>query len=156
MAQTKWLFHTSCHMRHSPNFDKIVSFLKSVLNIYILGNLIVGWGERIIKEGVGNLPQIYRLSGDVDIWGSGIHRIKDWYYLEPSQISKVEFFAAMNSFCKKLQFKCLTGFTRRCQKHFQVLLVKILHFEKKLVISTPARLSLLFQEKMWLIKKGVG
>ena len=118
-------------MRHSPNFDKIDSFLKSVLNIYILGNLIVGWGERVIKEGVGILHQIYRLSGDVDIWGGGIHQIKDWYYLEPSQISKVEVFAAMNFFCKKLQFKCLTGFTRRFQKHFYVLLVKILHFEKK-------------------------
>ena len=118
-------------MRHSPNFDKIDSFLKSVLNIYILGNLIVEWGERVIKEGVGILHQIYRLSGDVDIWGSGIHQIKDWYYLEPSQISKVEVFAAMNFFCKKLQFKCLTGFTRRFQKHFYVLLVKILHFEKK-------------------------
>ena len=37
-------------MRHFQNFDKIDSFLKPVLNILILGNLIVGWGEGVIKE----------------------------------------------------------------------------------------------------------
>ena len=35
---------TRCRMRHSQNFDKIDSLLKPVLNIYVLGNLIVGWG----------------------------------------------------------------------------------------------------------------
>ena len=37
-------------MRHSKSFDKIDSFLKPVLNILILCNLIVGWGEGVIKE----------------------------------------------------------------------------------------------------------
>ena len=36
---------------------------------------------------------------------------------------------------------------------FYVLLSKILHFEKKKGISTPIYLSLLFQEKMSLIKR---
>ena len=39
---------------------------------------------------------------------------------------------------------------------FYVLLKKILHLEKKHVISTPAFLSLHFQEKMWLIKMRLG
>ena len=30
--------------------DKIDSFLKPVLNIFILGNLTVGWGKGLIKE----------------------------------------------------------------------------------------------------------
>ena len=43
---------TSCHIRHTQNFDKIDSFLKSVLNICMLRDLIVGWGKRVIKEGL--------------------------------------------------------------------------------------------------------
>ena len=42
--------HTPCHMRHSQNFDKIDSFLKPVLNNFILGNLM---GEEVIKERAG-------------------------------------------------------------------------------------------------------
>ena len=38
---------------------------------------------------------------------------------------------------------------------FYVLLVNILHLEKKYVTSTPVCLSLPFQEKMWLIKRGM-
>ena len=56
---------TLSHMRHSKSFDKIDSFLKPVLNILILCNLIVGWGEGVIKEGVGILHQIYRFRGGV-------------------------------------------------------------------------------------------
>ena len=40
-------------MRHYQSFDKIDSFLKPVLNILILWNLIVGWGKGVIKEGAG-------------------------------------------------------------------------------------------------------
>ena len=72
-------------MRHSKNFDKIDSFLKPVLNIFILGNLIVGWGEGVIKEGAGILHQIYRFREGVNIWGSRIHQSKSWYYLGTSQ-----------------------------------------------------------------------
>ena len=80
-------------MHPSQNFDKIDSFLNSVLNICILGNLIVGWGVRVIKEGVGTLYQIYRFNGGVNIWGNRIHQSKSWYYLGYPQTSKVEFFA---------------------------------------------------------------
>ena len=54
-------------MRHNDanSFYKIDSFLKPVLNILILCNLIVGWGEGVIKEGVGILHQIYRFRGGV-------------------------------------------------------------------------------------------
>ena len=56
-------------MRHSQGFDKIDSFLKPVLNILILCNLIVGWGEGVIKEGAGILHQGYRFRGSVKSWG---------------------------------------------------------------------------------------
>ena len=46
---------TPCDMCHSQNCDKIDNFLKPVFNIFILGNLIVGWGEAAIKEGAGIL-----------------------------------------------------------------------------------------------------
>ena len=38
-------------MGHSQDFDKIYNFLKLVLNIFILRNLIVVWVEGFIKEG---------------------------------------------------------------------------------------------------------
>ena len=67
--------HPSCHMRHSQNFDKVDSFLKSVLKMCILGNLIVGWGEWVVNNGTGILHQIYRFSGGVIIFG-GVGFIK--------------------------------------------------------------------------------
>ena len=60
---------TPSHMHHSQSFDKIDSFLKSVLNILILCNLIVGWGGGVIKEGPGILHQIYRYRGGVQKLG---------------------------------------------------------------------------------------
>ena len=57
------------HLYHSQSFDKIDSFLKPVLNILILCNLIVGWGEGVIKEGAGILHQVYRFRGSVKSWG---------------------------------------------------------------------------------------
>ena len=80
---------TSCHLRHFQNFDKIDSFLKPVLNICILGNLIVGWDEWVIKEGAGILHQIFRFSEGVNSWGR-IHQSKCWYSLETSQTSKMD------------------------------------------------------------------
>ena len=58
-----------CQMRNFQNFDKIDSFLKPVLNILILGNLIVGWGVGIIKKGAGILHQIYRFNGVLTVEG---------------------------------------------------------------------------------------
>ena len=60
MMQTRWSL-TPCHMRHYQDFDKIDSFLRSVLNIFILCNLNVGWGEEVIKEGLRILYQIIEI-----------------------------------------------------------------------------------------------
>ena len=64
------------HIRHSQNIVKINSFLKIVLNICIIGNLVVGWGEWVIKEGAGILDQIYRFSGGANICGSTIVKVR--------------------------------------------------------------------------------
>ena len=74
----------SCHMRQSQNFGKIDIFLKPVLNIYILGNLIVGWSGWVIKDRAGTLHQIFIFKGDVYTRGITIHQSKSWYYLGPS------------------------------------------------------------------------
>ena len=42
-----------------PYAYKIDSFLKPVLNICVIGNLFLGWGEWVIKEGAGILHQTY-------------------------------------------------------------------------------------------------
>ena len=52
MTQTRLPPSTPCQMPHFQNFEKIDSFLKPVLNILILGKLIVGWGEGVIKRGL--------------------------------------------------------------------------------------------------------
>ena len=59
---------TRCRMRHSQNFDKIDSLLKPVLNIYVLGNLIVGCvcGGGVNKERAFILHQIYRFRESID------------------------------------------------------------------------------------------
>ena len=56
-------------MPHSQYFDRIDSYLKSVLNSLILRNLIVGWKEEVIKEGAGILHKIYRFRRDVECRG---------------------------------------------------------------------------------------
>ena len=76
-------------MHNSQNFDKIDGFLKPILNTCILVNLIVGWGEGVIKEGVGIVHQIYIFSGGANTWGSTIHQSKNWYYFSP--LSQLEF-----------------------------------------------------------------
>ena len=80
-------------MLHSQNFGKTDSFLKSVLNIFILSNLIVGLVEGAIKEGKGVVFSIKPMdSGEVLIVGSRIHQSKTWYYsfqtsnIEPSRV----------------------------------------------------------------------
>ena len=100
---------TLCHMRHSPNFEKIYSFLKPVLNIFILRNFILGWGR------AGIFHRYIDLGNILIIGRSRIHQRKSWYYLEPVQISKVEVFAKIvfgyktsNFLCENLQHRCLT------------------------------------------------
>ena len=81
------------HLSHFENFDKVNVFLKPALNICILSNLVVGWGEWVIKEAAVILHQIYRFSGGFNTW-TRIHQSKSWYYLgRPFQTSKVDFFA---------------------------------------------------------------
>ena len=82
---------------------KIDSFLKPVLNISIIGNLIVGWGGWTIIEGAGILHEIFRFSGGVNIW-SRIHQSKSWYSLGPCQTSKVDFVAEFVFSCMPLTF----------------------------------------------------
>ena len=94
---------TPFHLLHSKNFDKIGTFLKLVLNICILGNLIVRRGGWVIKEGAGILHQICRFSGGVNIWGR-IHQSKRCHSLGLSQTSKVDFFAEIVFSCKPLTF----------------------------------------------------
>ena len=53
-------------MRHCKVFNKIDSLLKPVLNIFILRNLIVGYGEVNIKEGARVFHQIYRFRGSAN------------------------------------------------------------------------------------------
>ena len=95
--------------------------------------------------------------------GSRIHQDKNWYYSGPLQTSELDLFA-------KIVFdnKLLSFFVKGCNldvwlvlkeasnKYFYILLVNILHLETKYLISTPVGLSLLFQEKMWLIKREAG
>ena len=69
MTQIRWP-PTPCHMCHFQNFDKTDSFLKPVLNILILGNLIVSWNERVLAiEGAGILHHIYRFKALLIIGG---------------------------------------------------------------------------------------
>ena len=134
--------HPSCHMRHSQNFNKVNSFLKSVLKMCILGNLIVGWGEWVINNGTGILHQIYRFSGGVIIFG-GVGFIKVRVSIVCSfqtPKAKVVFDCKpLTFFIKKLQLEYLTGLHKALPKStFYVLLVKTLLLEKKKhLISSP-------------------
>ena len=105
MTQTRRPPSTPSHLGHSQSFDKIDSFLKSVLNILILCHLIVGWGVGVIKEGdgvfVSNL-QIQRRC--LKVGESIIHQSKCWYYLGPFQTLKAELFAKIVFGYKPLNF----------------------------------------------------
>ena len=87
-------------MRHFQNFDKIDSFLKPALNIFIVRNLILGLWERVNKEGAGILHGSYRFRGLVFcmkaiVGRSRVNESKNWYYLgpfEPSKIGLLEIF----------------------------------------------------------------
>ena len=57
-------------MLHFQNFDEIYNFLKPVLNIFILGSLVVGWDEGVIKEGTGIVHQIYRFKSVLIVGGT--------------------------------------------------------------------------------------
>ena len=50
---------TPCLMRHFQSFYNINSFLKRVLNIFILRSLVAEWEEGVIKEGACIYHQIW-------------------------------------------------------------------------------------------------
>ena len=93
---------TTYHMHHSQNFDKIDSFLKPALNIFILCNLIVGWGRRLLKRGLVFCIKSIDFGEVLIVAGSRIHQSKSWYYLGPFQSSKVKLFAKIVFNCKPL------------------------------------------------------
>ena len=89
-----------------------------------------------------------------------IHQSKSQYYLGPSQTSMVEFFTEIFG-CKplivflKISNLDMTGSIRCFQKHFLFFVSEDFASWKKHVISTPVGLSLLFQDQMGLIKRGL-
>ena len=150
-----------CYLRNSQNFYKIDSFLKLVLTFCVLDNLIVGWSGWFIKEGAGILPQIFRFSGGVNVWGR-IYQIKSWYSLVPSQTSKVNFFAEIVFGCRLLTF-----FVKdynldawlvpqdASEKHFLCFVRTDFASWKKRNIYTRM-LDFIFPSKKWLIKGWSG
>ena len=96
MTQTRWpLPPLPCHICHFHNFDKTDSFLKAVLNIFILGNLIVDCRDGVrglLKRELVLCIRSIDLGG-VNSWESRLHQSKSWHYLGHSQTSKLEFLA---------------------------------------------------------------
>ena len=91
MTQTRWPI-TPCHLRHSQNFDKIDSFLKPVLNVFILHNSIVGWRRGLLKKGLVSYTKSIDLEKVLIVGRRRIHQRKSWYYFGPFQTSKAELF----------------------------------------------------------------
>ena len=112
---------TPCHLRHSQNFGKIDSFSKTVSNIFILRNSIVGWGRVLLKRDMISCIKPTDLTDVLIVGGSRIHQSESWYYLGPFQASKVEPFAKIVFGYKPLTFfvnfhlRCLTGSITRFQ-----------------------------------------
>ena len=72
---------THCHMRHSQIFDKIDR------NIFVLRNLILGWGRlvrlaraRLVKARLVFSIKSIDLGELLIVEGSRIHQNKSWYY----------------------------------------------------------------------------
>ena len=84
-------YPTPCHVRHSQNFGKIDSFLKPVLNIFIVGNIFVEWVRELFKRGLVFRIICKDLGEVLIVVGSRTHQSESWPYLGPSYI--VEIFA---------------------------------------------------------------
>ena len=84
---------TPCYMRHSKNFDKIGSFLKPILNIIVLRNLIAGWERGLLKRGLAFCIKYIDLEEILKVGESSIHQSKSWYYLRLFKTFKVELLA---------------------------------------------------------------
>ena len=99
-------------MRRSQIFDLLSSFPKLVVNIFILRNLIVGWGRELLRRGIVLCIRSIDLEEVLIARGSRIYQNKSWYYLESFQNSKVrKLLSAITCqfFCQKFQLRCLTG-----------------------------------------------
>ena len=78
-------------MRHTQSFDKTNSFLKPVLSILIVCNLIVGW--ELFKRGLVFCIKAIDLDEVFKSWGEYDLSSTFWYYLGPFQTFKAEPFA---------------------------------------------------------------
>ena len=63
-------------MRHSQNFDKIDSFRKLVLNIFVLYNMVLGWGGVLFKKGLVFLVKSVDFGEVLIVTRSSIHQSK--------------------------------------------------------------------------------
>ena len=73
MTQIRWP-PTPCHLCHSQNFDKIDSFLKPILNIFILRNSIVEWRRGLLKRGLASCIKSVNLRKVLIVGGSRVHQ----------------------------------------------------------------------------------
>ena len=95
ISQTRWL---PCHMRLFPEF------LKLVLNIFILHNLITGWVRRLLKRGLIFWIKSIDWGEALIVRGSSIHQSKNWYYLGSFQTYRLELFASIDFGHKLITF----------------------------------------------------
>ena len=63
-------------MRHYQSFDKINSFLKPALNIFILCNLIIEWGRGLLKRGLAFCIKSIDLGKVLIVGGVGLIKIR--------------------------------------------------------------------------------
>ena len=104
MTQTRW---PTCYLCLSENFCKFDSFLKSLLNIFILRNSIVGWRRRLVS-----CTKSIDLGKVLKVGGRMIHQSKSWYYFGPFQTSEVDFFCG---------YKPLTFFVKIFKLYFRLV-----------------------------------
>ena len=108
-------------MRHPQNFDKIDSFLKPVLNIFILRNLNVWLGGRLLKRGLVFCILSTDLGEVLIVGRSTIHEAKSWYYLGPFQTFKVETFAKICGISTENRIKLSRTFVKENKKQFTAI-----------------------------------
>ena len=137
MKQTRRPPPTPFHMHNSQNFP----FL-------ILRNLIGGWREGFIKRGlVFYIKSIY-LQEVVNVGESSIHQCKSWYCLRPLQTFKVG-----GTFWRK-SFSFISSYFLVKSSNLDVSLVLKDVSNKYFLCFFSAYLSLLFQEKLRIAKRG--
>ena len=109
-----------CHMRHSQILDKIDSFLKPVLNIFILCNVIVEWGrggESLVRRRLVFCMKSIGLGEMLIVAETRIHQEKVGIIQGPSKHLRFKLFVKivfgcklLTLFRKKLRLRYLIGF----------------------------------------------